>query len=115
MINLAKYLLHEFKEETPEKSIKFFRSYGGYGYVIWLTLLLKYFKKETLPIEELVLSAEKYASRRTVVDFINKSADGGFLIKVISNNDRRKIFIEPSSLTISEYSYWAAKFIDNVK
>ena len=115
MINLAEYLLREFKENTPEKSIKFFRSYGGYGYVIWLTLLLKYFKKETLPIEELVLSAEKYASRRTVVDFINKSADGGFLVKIISNTDRRKVFIEPSSLTISEYSYWAAKFIDNVK
>ena len=72
-------------------------------------------KKEILPIEELVLSVEKYASRRTVVDFINKSADGGFLVKIISNTDRRKVFTEPSSLTISEYSYWAAKFIDNVK
>ena len=49
------------------------------------------------------------------MEFINKSADGGFLVKVISNTDRRKTFIEPSSLTISEYSYWAAKFIDNVK
>ena len=50
-----------------------------------------------------------------MVDFINKSADGGFLVKIISNTDRRKVFIEPSPLTISEYSYWAAKFIDNVK
>jgi hypothetical protein len=115
MINLAEYLLREFKEETLEKSVKFFRSHGGYGYVIWLTLLLKYFKKETLPIEELVLSSEKYASRRTVVDFINKSSEGGVLVKIISDADRRKVFIEPSTLTISEYSYWTAKFIDNVK
>ena len=115
MINLAEYLLREFKEDTPEKSIKFFRSHGGYGYVIWLTILLRYFKKEALPIEDLVLSAEKYASRRTVVDFINKSSESGYLLKITSNTDRRKVFIEPTSITISEYSYWAAKFIDNVK
>ena len=81
MINLTEYLLREFKEDTPEKSIKFFRSHGGYGYVIWLTILLKYFKKEALPIEDLVLSAEKYASRRTVVDFINKSSASLTLVK----------------------------------
>ena len=78
-------------------------------------MLLKYFKKEALPIEDLVLSAEKYASRRTVVDFINKSSEGGYLLKITSNTDRRKVFIEPTSIIISEYSYWAAKFIDNVK
>ena len=50
-----------------------------------------------------------------MVDFINKSSEGGYLLKIISNIDRRKVFIEPTSLTISEYSYWAAKFIDNVK
>ena len=115
MLHLTEYLLREFNEDTPEKSIKFFRSHGGYGYVIWLTLLLKYFKKETLPIEELVLSAEKYASRRTVVDFIYKSYNGGYLLKTISNTDRRKVFVEPSPITISEYSYWANKFIDNIK
>ncbi len=115
MINLTEYLLSEFKEDSPGKSIKFFRSHGSYGYVIWLTLLLKYFKKETLPIEELVLSAEKYASRRTVVDFINKSSNSGYLLKAISKTDRRKVFVEPTPITISEYSYWATKFIDNIK
>ena len=50
-----------------------------------------------------------------MVDFINKSSNSGYLLKAISKTDRRKIFVEPTPITISEYSYWAKKFIDNIK
>jgi len=114
MINLAKYLLWEFQEESEQKSIKYFRSHGAYGYIIWLTVILEYLKKEPIPIEALILATEKYASRRTVVDFISESTEAGYLIKKTSKNDRRKIFIEPSAITISEYSNWSNNFISNI-
>ena len=56
MINLAKYLLWEFQEESEQKSIKYFRSYGAYGYVIWLTVILKYLEKKSISIEALILA-----------------------------------------------------------
>ena len=114
MINLAKYLLWEFQEESEQKSIKYFRSYGGYGYIIWLTVILEYLKKNPIPIESLVVAAEKYASRRTVVDFISDATKAGYLIKKASNDDRRKTFIEPSTNTIADYSQWSSNFISNI-
>ena len=114
MINLAKYLLWEFQVEYDEKSIKYFRSFGGYGYIIWLTVILEYLKKRSITIDELVLASKKYASRRTVVDFIKDATDAGYLIKKISSDDRRKIFIEPSAITISDYSKWSSNFISNI-
>ena len=114
MINLAKYLLWEFQVEYDEKSIKYFRSYGGYGYIIWLTVILKYLEKKPISIEALILASEKYASRRTIMDFISESTEAGYLIKRISKEDRRKIFIEPSAITISDYSKWSSKFIANI-
>ena len=114
MINLAKYLLWEFQEEYDEKSIKYFRSYGGYGYIIWLTVILKYLEKKPISIEALILASEKYASRRTVVDFISDATIAGHLIKKNSKEDRRKVFIEPSANTVSDYSIWSSKFISNI-
>ena len=114
MINLAKYLLWEFQVEYDEKSIKYFRSFGGYGYIIWLTVILKYLEKKPISIEALILASEKYASRRTIMDFISESTEAGYLIKKISEKDRRKIFIEPSAITISDYSKWSSKFIANI-
>tara|TARA_B110000027_G_C16086977_1_gene286493 strand:+ start:890 stop:1237 length:348 start_codon:yes stop_codon:yes gene_type:complete len=114
MINLAKYLLWEFQEGSEQKSIKYYRSHGAYGYIIWLTVILEYLKKRSITIDELVLASKKYASRRTVVDFIKDATDAGYLIKKISSDDRRKIFIEPSAITISDYSKWSSNFISNI-
>jgi hypothetical protein len=114
MIKLAKYLLWEFQEESEHRSIKYFRSFGAHGYVIWLTVILDYLKKEKITIEALILASEKYASRRTVVDFISDATKAGYLIKKISDKDLIKIFIEPSANTVSDYSAWSAKFISNI-
>tara|TARA_B100000767_G_C19720899_1_gene517209 strand:+ start:1209 stop:1556 length:348 start_codon:yes stop_codon:yes gene_type:complete len=114
MINLAKYLLWEFQEESKQKSIKYYRSHGAYGYVIWLTVILEYLKKKPITIDELVLAATKHASRRTVVDFIKDATEAGYLIKKVSSEDRRKVFIEPSAITISDYSEWSSSFISNI-
>ena len=114
MINLARYLLLEFQEESEQKSIKYFRSFGAHGYIIWLTVILEYLKKESISIEALILASEKYASRRTIVDFISDATKAGHLIKKISKEDRRKVFIEPSANTVSDYSTWSSKFISNI-
>ena len=93
MINLAKYLLWEFQEESEQKSIKYFRSHGAYGYIIWLTVILEYLKKETISIEALIFASEKYASRRTVVDFISDATIAGHLVKKIQRKIGEKFLL----------------------
>ena len=54
MVNLAKFLLRDFKKKNSKKSIKYFRSHGGYGYIIWLTVILEYKKKIQFPLKHLL-------------------------------------------------------------
>ena len=62
----------------------------------------------------LALEAEKYASRRTILDFIQKGVEAKFLSRTESNEDKRKTFIEPSEITIQEYNEWSREFIKNI-
>ena len=114
MSKLAKFLISDLQEDWSKPSIKFFRSSGAYGYIIWLTILDVYFDKKEIAIETLVLELEKYASRRTILDFIQKGVEAKFLSKMESNEDKRKTFIEPSEITIQEYNEWSRKFIKNI-
>ena len=114
MSKLASFLIKDLKEDWSKPSIKFFRSNGAYGYIICLTIIDCYFKKKEISIESLVINVEKYASRRTILDFINKGVEGKFIIKKNSTKDKRKILIEPSNTTIKEYSGWSSEFIKSV-
>ena len=114
MSKLARYLISDLKEGWSKPSIKFFRSNGAYGYIIWLTLINCYFEKKEIYIEKLGADIETYASRRTVLDFVNRSVEGKFINKKNSNEDKRKILIEPSDTTIKEYSEWSNKFIKSI-
>ena len=114
MSKLAKFLISDLKEDWSKPSIKFFRSSGAYGYIIWLTIVDAYFEKREITIETLVSEVEKYASRRTILDFIQKGVEAKFLSRIESNEDRRKTFIEPSEITIQEYNEWSREFIKNV-
>ena len=114
MSKLAKYLISDLKGDWSKPSIKFFRSNGAYGYIIWLTIINCHFEKKKISIEELVTNVEPYASRRTVLDFITKGVEGNFIIKENSTEDKRKILIEPSNTTIKEYSGWSREFIKSV-
>jgi hypothetical protein len=111
---LAKYLITDLMEDWSKPSIKFFRSSGAYGYIIWLTIIVCYFEKKNIFIETLVLDVKKYASRRTVIDFINKGVEANFLKKKNSIKDKRKTLIEPTDITIKEYSEWSNKFIKSI-
>jgi len=111
---LAKYLISDLKGDWSKPSIKFFRSNGAYGYIIWLTIINCCFEKKEISIEKLVTDIEQYASRRTVLEFINKGVEGKFINKKNSNEDKRKILIEPSDTTIKEYSEWSNKFIKSI-
>jgi len=113
---LAKYLIKDFKDDGDKSkpSIKFFRSHGAYGYMIWLTIINFYFEKKEISIEKLVTDVEKYASRRTVLNFISKGVEGKFINKKNSIEDKRKILIKPSNTTIKEYSEWSSTFIKSI-
>ena len=91
-MNFAEYLIRDFQGDTKIKSIKFFRSSGAYGYIAWLTIISFYLKKTPLTIEHLVNALESYASRRTILDFLNKGFDSGFIEKKNSLKDKRKTF-----------------------
>ena len=93
---------------------KIFRSSGAYGYIVWLYLIDNYFSEEIITVENVVLKLEKYASRRTIIGFLNKGVDSKFLEKDTSLDDKRKTIITPSNITIEEYKVWSEKFIKNV-
>ena len=114
MSKLEKFLIEDIQGDWSKPSLKFFRSNDAYGYVIWLTLMNSHSEKEKLSIESIIKKIENYASRRTVVEFINKGVEANFIIKKNSTNDKRKIFVEPSDITIKEYEEWSNEFIKSV-
>ena len=114
MSKLAKYLISDLKRDWSKPSIKFFRSNSAYGYIIWLTIIDNYYEKKNVSIEKLINDLEKYASRRTVIDFINKGVEAKFMRKINSTNDKRKILIEPTDVTIKEFSEWSKEFVKSV-
>ena len=114
MSNLANALINDFRGDWSKPSIKFFRSNGAYGYMIWLILMSKHFEKKNISIEELVTSVASYASRRTVIHFINKGVEGQFIKKINSIEDKRKNLIEPTNITVKEYSDWSTEFVNSL-
>ena len=114
MSKLAKYLIFDLQNDWSKPSIKFFRSNGAYGFIIWLHIVDCYFSEKNTTIDEIVLKVDRFASRRTVLDFINKGVDALFLKKVPEPNDKRKIKITPTDVTIEEYKIWSAEFIKSV-
>ena len=114
MSKLAKYLISDLQADWLKPSIKFFRSNSSYGYIIWLIVMDSYFEKKPISIEKLVTQVEKYASRRTILDFLNKGVESKFLNKIYSIKDKRKVFIEPAEITIQEYNQWSEDFIKKV-
>ena len=114
MSKLAKYLINDLKGDWAKPSIKFFRSNSAYGYIMWLTIIYYYFEKKNLTIEKLVNDLEIYASRRTVIEFINKCVEANFIKKINSSKDKRKTLIEPTDITIKEYAEWSSEFVKSV-
>ena len=114
MSKLAKFLIEDIQGDWSKPSLKFFRSNDAYGYVIWLTLMNSYSEKEKITIEAIIKKIENYASRRTIIDFINKGVEANFIIKKNSTDDKRKIFVEPSDIAIKEYEKWSNQFIKSI-
>lgn len=115
MSKLANVLINDFLGDWSKPSIKFFRSSGAYGYMIWLTLMNHYFEKKNISIEELVTTVYQYGSRRTIINFINKGVDGKFIKKINSVEDKRKNLIQPTNITILEFTEWSKKFIKSIE
>ena len=114
MSKLAKYLILDLEEDWSKPSIKFFRSSGSYGYIIWLYLIDNHFSEKKITVEDVVVKLEKYASRRTIIDFLNKGVEAKFLEKETSLDDKRKTIITPSNITIEEYKVWSKNFIKSI-
>ena len=114
MSKLAKVLISDLQEDWSKPSIKFFRSNGAYGYIIWLTIINSNFEKKDLSIEKLTIDVASYASRRTIIDFISKGVEAKFIKKINSTEDKRKTLIKPTDITIKEYSEWSKEFVKSV-
>tara|TARA_B100000780_G_scaffold232603_1_gene172620 strand:- start:69 stop:416 length:348 start_codon:yes stop_codon:yes gene_type:complete len=114
MSKLAKYLIFDLQEDWSKPSIKFFRSSGAYGYILWLTVVDNFYSEQNMTIDELVTKLEKYASRRTILDFIYRGVDAEFLKKEVFSKDKRKILIKPTDITIKEYAHWSEYFVKSV-
>ena len=114
-MNFAEYLIKDFKGDTKIKSIKFFRSNGAYGYIAWLSIISSYLNKAPLSIEQLVVTLEPYASRRTTLDFLNRGFESGFVEKKNSVYDKRKTLLEPTKITLVEFNEWAMEFTSNIR
>ncbi len=115
MSKLAIALINDLRGDWSKPSIKFFRSNGAYGYMIWLILMSKYYEKKNISIEEIVMDVASYGSRRTVINFISKGVESNFIKKINSNEDKRKSLIIPTDITIQEYSEWSYEFIKSIK
>jgi DNA-binding MarR family transcriptional regulator len=81
---------------------------------MWLTIIDYYYEKKSISIEQLVNDLEIYASRRTIIDFINKCVEAKFIKKINSTEDKRKTLIEPTEITLKEYSEWSSEFLKSV-
>ena len=114
MSKLANYLISDLKKDWSKPSLKFFRSNGAYGYIFWLTIIDCYFEKKDISVEETISEVVDYASRRTILDFINKGIEAKFLEKKYSSEDKRKTFISPTKVTIQEYEEWSKEFVKNI-
>ena len=111
MSKLAKYLISDLEGDASKPSIKFFRSSGAYGYILWLTVMDNFYSENNMTVDEIVTRLEKYASRRTILEFIYRGVNAKFLEKKIFFNDKRKIIISPTNITIKEFSEWSENFI----
>ena len=114
MSKLAKYLISDLEGDSLKPSIKFFRSSGAYGYILWLTVVDNFYSKQNITVDEIVGKLEKYASRRTILDFIYKGVDAKFLEKKVFFNDKRKVLIKPTDITIKEFTEWSENFIKSI-
>ena len=114
MSKLAKYLISDLQGDSSKPSIKFFRSSGAYGYILWLTVMDNFYSEQKMTVDELVVKIEKYASRRTILDFIYKGVDAKYLEKEIFSNDKRKVLIRPTDITIKEYAEWSDDFTKSI-
>ena len=103
MSKLAKYLISDLEGDSLKSSIKFFRSIGAYGYILWLTVVDSFYSEQNITVDEIVEKLEKYASRRTILDFIYRGVDAKFLEKKVFSNDKRKVLIKPTDITIKEF------------
>ena len=111
MSKLAKLLITDLKGDWSKPSIKFFKSNSTYGYIVWLNIMNAHFDKMDLSIERTANDVETYASRRTVLSFINKGVQANYIKKINSDKDKRKILIQPTEITIKEFSEWSNEFI----
>ena len=114
MSKLAKHLIADLKGDWSKPSVKFFRSSGAHGYIIWLTIMNSYFEKRDISIENIVNNVETYASRRTIIDFIKKGVASNYLKKINSTEDKRRFLIQPREVTIKEFSEWSNEFIKSI-
>ena len=110
-LKFTKFLKEDYEKSNSKfPSIKFFRS-DLILIFIWFWILEKHYKKKEFSIEQLISEIPKgYGSRPTLFKFIDLSIKNKFLIKIKSQQDKRKYNLRPSAQTLKEFEDWAKGF-----
>ncbi|MDA9601583.1 MarR family winged helix-turn-helix transcriptional regulator [Alphaproteobacteria bacterium] len=79
---------------------------------VWFTVLKFYYEKNNNSnIERIIKEIPKnYASRPTIFKLIDNAVDKKYFVKSINPDDKRKINIIPTDITIKEFEEWSRMF-----
>lgn len=79
---------------------------------LWFTVLKFYYDKSTdTNIERIIKEIPmNYASRPTIFKLIDFAVDKNHLKKITNADDKRKINIVPTNITIKEFEEWSQMF-----
>jgi uncharacterized Fe-S cluster-containing protein len=107
----SEFLFSEFIQNNEKyKTLAFFRR-TPVAFLIMLKIMESYYADFDINVEELIKEIpNEIASRLSIFSFIGAATKKGFIIKNVSNRDKRKKFIKPSEMLIKEYSEWLTNF-----
>jgi hypothetical protein len=80
-------------------------------YKILLVVMISYYQKENYTIEKIIDNLSKdISSRAHQLNCISDATAKGYLLKVISNSDKRKKYLKPSEDLILQFELYLKKF-----
>tara|TARA_B100000787_G_C16193249_1_gene298906 strand:+ start:1774 stop:2124 length:351 start_codon:yes stop_codon:yes gene_type:complete len=83
-------------------------------YRILLIVMISYYQDENYTIEKIIDNLSRdISSRAHQLNCISDAAAKGYLLKVISNSDKRKKYLKPSEELIVQFELYLKKFNKN--
>jgi hypothetical protein len=92
------------------ETVKFFRKDISSVWV-WFIVLISYYKNTNVTVEIILgIVPKEYASRVTIFKIIDDAVKKKYFSKEKDVNDKRKLIIYPTKITIEEFEKWCLIF-----